>query len=112
MSTQPLATRALSPETTNYLKQITAPVKVPTMDDMLRDFDTFKSYVQLGAFESDMSAGDMIYEGGKQMVKDSWNWLSLSRIGSCQILVTRKKVLKEQLLNYNFMVTSLLTTKH
>ena len=68
MSTQPLATRALSPETTNYLKN--HGTCEGATDDMLRDYDTFKSYVQLGAFESDMSAGDMIYEGGKQMVKD------------------------------------------
>ena len=112
MSTQPLATRALSPETTNYLKQVTAPVKVPTMDDMVRDYDTFKSYVQLGAFESDMSAGDMIYEGGKQMVKDSWNWISSVPERFMANFGDTKERHKWVPLNYSYTEILLLTTKH
>ena len=54
----------------------TSPMAPVTMDDMVKDFETFKVYNEMGAFDSDMSAAEMVGTGVKAMATDTWAWLS------------------------------------
>jgi hypothetical protein len=47
-----------------------------TMDDMLTDQKTFEYFKKKGAFDSDQPWYEMLYEGGKAMVSDSYDWMS------------------------------------
>ena len=47
-----------------------------TMDDMLTDQKTFEYFKKKGAFDSEQPWYEMLYEGGKAMVSDSYDWVS------------------------------------
>ena len=68
--------KPISEASVNYLSQVSAPTKAVTLDDMLKDFETFKIYNSLGALDSEESVGSMIYQGGKMFVQDTGAWLS------------------------------------
>ena len=68
--------KPLSQDSLNYLKQVSAPTKPVTLDDMLKDFETFKVYDDLGAFDADASAWEMIKDGGYHIAVDTGAWLA------------------------------------
>jgi hypothetical protein len=68
--------KPLSQDSLNYLKQVAAPTKPVTLDDMLKDFETFKVYDDLGAFDADASAWEMIKDGGYHIAVDTGAWLA------------------------------------
>ena len=73
---EPLIGRPISESSLNYLRQVASPAKQVTMDDMLKDFETFKIYDDLGAFDADASAWEMIKDGGYHIAVDTGAWLS------------------------------------
>ncbi len=68
--------KPLSQDSLNYLKQVSAPTKPVTLDDMLKDYETFKVYDDLGAFDADSSAWEMIKDGGYHIAVDAGAWLA------------------------------------
>ena len=46
-----------------------------TLRDMTKDLDTFRKFDKEGAFESDLSVAEMLWNGSKAMVVDSYDWI-------------------------------------
>jgi hypothetical protein len=62
----------LVPASQEDLQYITPVLQQPTMLDMTADFETFKEFRKVGAFDSQKSIGESIVESGAGMLSDFW----------------------------------------